>query len=94
MKKDSRQAIDVKQALRGRQPTRICSISILCEKKKTKKFVLFLPRIHLGFRVKLIGPLGTTFRATGVDVVWPDFGVDSVYPPPDTPPEEGGLADD
>ncbi|KAK1379194.1 hypothetical protein POM88_025938 [Heracleum sosnowskyi] len=38
--------------------------------------------------------LSTAFRATGVDITWPTFGVDSVYPPPDTPPEEGGPADD
>ncbi|KAK1374659.1 hypothetical protein POM88_030852 [Heracleum sosnowskyi] len=46
------------------------------------------------FRVKLIGPLGIAFRATGVGITWPTFGADSVYPPPDTPPEEGGPADD
>ncbi|XP_074368588.1 uncharacterized protein LOC141708728 [Apium graveolens] len=38
--------------------------------------------------------LGTAFRATGVEVDWPIFGVDSVYPPHDTPPEEGDTADD
>ncbi|KAK1393581.1 hypothetical protein POM88_012637 [Heracleum sosnowskyi] len=50
--------------------------------------------IHRRFAQDLTQALGTAFRATGVDIVWPDFGADSVYPPPDTPPEEGGTADD
>ncbi|KAK1378176.1 hypothetical protein POM88_024920 [Heracleum sosnowskyi] len=50
--------------------------------------------IHRRFAQDLTQALGTAFRATGVDVAWPDFGADSVYPPPDTPPEEGGPADD
>ncbi|KAK1394370.1 hypothetical protein POM88_013426 [Heracleum sosnowskyi] len=43
--------------------------------------------INRHFATDLTQALGTAFRATGVDVVWPDFGVGSVYPPPDTPPE-------
>ncbi|KAK1401630.1 hypothetical protein POM88_001235 [Heracleum sosnowskyi] len=38
--------------------------------------------------------LSAAFRATGVDIAWPTFGADYVYPPPDTPPEEGGTVDD
>ncbi|KAK1375282.1 hypothetical protein POM88_031475 [Heracleum sosnowskyi] len=50
--------------------------------------------IQSRFAQDLTQALGTAFRATGVDIAWPVFGMDSVYPPPDTPPEEGGPADD
>ncbi|KAL8120874.1 hypothetical protein AgCh_017884 [Apium graveolens] len=41
--------------------------------------------IHSRFAHDLTQALGTAFRATGVDIQWPVFGEDSVYPPPDTP---------
>ena len=48
--------------------------------------------IHSRFAHDLTQALGTVFRATGVDIQWPVFGEDSVYPPPDTPdtPPVGG----
>ncbi|KAL8092098.1 hypothetical protein AgCh_034402 [Apium graveolens] len=41
--------------------------------------------IHSRFTRDLTQALGTAFRATSVDIQWPVFGEDSVYPPPDTP---------
>ena len=45
--------------------------------------------IHRRFVENLTQALRSAFRATGVEVVWPVFGADMVYPPPDLPPEEG-----
>ncbi|KAL8100943.1 hypothetical protein AgCh_032989 [Apium graveolens] len=45
--------------------------------------------VHNRFTQDLTQALGIAFRATWVDIQWPIFGEDSVYPPPDTPPAEG-----
>lgn len=37
--------------------------------------------------------LGVAFQATGIEVQWLVFGAHAQYPPPDSPPEEGGPAD-
>ena len=39
--------------------------------------------MHSRFARDLTQALGTAFRATGVDVEWPVFGADMIYPPPD-----------
>ncbi|KAL8126647.1 hypothetical protein AgCh_013778 [Apium graveolens] len=52
--------------------------------------------IQSRFARDLIQALGTAFRATRVDIQWPVFGEDSVYPPldtPETPPVEGEDSD-
>ncbi|XP_074351975.1 uncharacterized protein LOC141691132 [Apium graveolens] len=49
--------------------------------------------LHSRFAADLTRALGTAFRATGVEVDWLVFGADSVYPPPDTPPEVGDFSD-
>ena len=52
--------------------------------------------IHSRFAQDLTQALETAFRATRVDIQWPVFGEDSVYPPsdtPDTPPLESDDPD-
>ena len=46
------------------------------------------------FSADLTGALSAAFGALGADVPWPTYGAGSVYPPPDSPPAEGGDADD
>ena len=50
--------------------------------------------IHSRFIADLTRAPATTVGASGVDVQWPVFGADVVYPPPDTPPAEGDPTDD
>ena len=49
--------------------------------------------MHSRFARDLTQALGTAFRATGVDVEWPVFGADMVYPPADSSPDEGEESD-
>ena len=44
------------------------------------------------FAVDLTGALSAAFGALGADVPWSTYGAGSVYPPPDSPPAEGGDA--
>ncbi|KAK1387686.1 hypothetical protein POM88_015864 [Heracleum sosnowskyi] len=45
------------------------------------------------FATDLTQSLDGVYRQQGVQVTWPTFGAHHIYPPPDTPPEEGGDAD-
>ena len=49
--------------------------------------------MHSRFARELTQALGTAFRATGVDVEWPVFGADMIYPPADSSPDEGEESD-
>lgn len=44
------------------------------------------------FSARLTQAFSTAFGASGAHVEWPVFGSDTVYPPPDSPPEEGDDA--
>ncbi|KAK1379782.1 hypothetical protein POM88_026526 [Heracleum sosnowskyi] len=46
------------------------------------------------FATDLTQSLDGVYRQQGFQVTWPTFGAHHVYPPPDTPPEEGDDADD
>lgn len=46
------------------------------------------------FATDLTQSLDGVYQQQGFQVTWPIFGAHHVYPPPDTPPEEGGDADD
>ena len=46
------------------------------------------------FATDLTQSLDGVYQQQGFQVTWPTFGAHHVYPPPDTPPEEGGDADD
>lgn len=45
------------------------------------------------FAEDLTVSLDRVFQDQGIEVDWPTFGAHTAYPPPDSPPEEGGHAD-
>lgn len=50
--------------------------------------------INSRFAADLTHALDGVYQQQGVQVTWPIYGAHTVYPPPDTPPEEGGSEDD
>ncbi|KAK1400619.1 hypothetical protein POM88_000224 [Heracleum sosnowskyi] len=46
------------------------------------------------FASDLTQSLDGVYHQQGIQVTWPTFGAHHVYPPPDTPPEEGDDADE